>query len=80
MCTFDYSDEDTWGDRFECPNYLQLQCDMGEAKSNFKEILEILYSNNQFDVAELEHYLIEMSDALSVRFPENKNINVRSKC
>lgn len=80
MCAFDFTNDDTWGDRHECPNYLQICDELDKSKDLFKEILESLYADQELDTTQLEHYLIELSEVLQVRFPNNKILNVRSKC
>ncbi len=73
-------DEGPWEYHQECSDYL-LACDeLDEAKNYFKEILKFLYCENSLNVEELEYYLIEMAEKLQVKFPENKNLNIRAKC
>lgn len=73
-------EEGPWEFHDECPDYLQVCDELDEAKSTFKQILQFLYADKNLNVAELEHYLIELSDTLRVGFPDNKNINVMAKC
>ena len=80
MCKTRYCSESGSYDDQECPDFLKLCDEFGDAKDYFKEILESLYSERELDTAELEHYLIELSDVLDVRYPQNKILNLRSKC
>ncbi len=69
-----------WEYHNECPDYIQSCEELEQAKSCFNEILNFLYDDKDLNVAELEHYLIELSDTLRVKFPKNKTINVQVKC
>lgn len=80
MCTKHYSHEDNWTEIAECREALKVQEDLEKANDYYQEIVNILYSDEKQDFCILEHCLLELAEILNVRFPNNKNLNVVTKC
>lgn len=80
MCKDRYCDESGNYDHQDCPDAQKLIDELDKAKHFYEEILDILYSEDKQDMCILEHFLLDLSDVLNVRFPNNKILNIGTKC
>ncbi len=80
MCEDRYCDESGSYDHQECPEAQKYIDELDNAKQFYKEIVNILYSEDGQDTCILEHCMIELAEILNVRFPNDKRLNIGAKC
>lgn len=69
MCTFDYSNDDTWGDRFECSHAEEMEEKLADVQDYFLGMLEMMYAKKEFDRNKFEVYIGEICAYLDIKEP-----------
>lgn len=69
MCQFDYSNDETWGNKFDCPAVEDLEEKLCEVQDYFLGMLEMMYAKKEFDRNRFEQYIGEICSYLDIKEP-----------